>query len=95
MKPLIIKCPLCNYQPSQNDQWICDCGNIFDTFLTAARCTRCGKQHENTCCPNPKCRKWSKHLRWYVPELDKLLKNEMKSINANKKPNSNENNNES
>lgn len=87
MKKPIIKCPRCSYKPIKNDQWICDCGNIWNTFSTAGRC-KCGKQWEDTCCPS--CGIWSKHLSWY-PQLTDLFEREMKNIN----PNINETNNES
>ena len=80
MEAITIQCPRCRYVPSQNDRWICDCGNIWNTFLTAAKCS-CGKQWEDTCCPN--CRRFSEHFKFY-PQLSELLENEMKNLNLNK-----------
>lgn len=85
---LKITCPKCNYTPVQCDQWVCNCGNIWNTFKTAGRC-KCGKQWKNTCCPC--CGKWSMHFSWY-PQLSDLFEREMKNINPN--VNINETNNE-
>jgi hypothetical protein len=62
-----IACPKCNWKPDGGKHWECDCGHVWDTFATAARCPACGKQHHETQCPwdVAGCGKFSPHIDWY------------------------------
>jgi hypothetical protein len=62
----LIRCPKCQFQPSDDIQWACKCGHVWNTFWTAARCPACHFQWEETMCPH--CGEMSEHRGWYVPE---------------------------
>ncbi|MEL6719464.1 MAG: hypothetical protein AAFP82_12170 [Bacteroidota bacterium] len=74
-----ICCPKCDWEPDGGEYWMCNCGFVWDTFSTAARCPSCGKQHEETQCIDHVggCGQFSPHLDWYR-NLDKWLKKEVK-----------------
>ena len=61
-----IRCPKCLWQPSKEDRWMCgaDCLHVWNTFDTAGRCPKCGRQWEWTACLA--CHQWSRHVDWYV-----------------------------
>ena len=58
-----IACPKCGYEPKKHDLWICHCHHVWNTFDTAGKCPKCGKQWEDTQCTS--CKKWSPHIKWY------------------------------
>jgi hypothetical protein len=58
-----IRCPLCKWRPKQHDRWMCDCGEIWNTFMTRGECPGCQKQWKVTNCPQ--CNTWSDHDAWY------------------------------
>ncbi len=62
----LIRCPKCNFQPSEDIRWGCKCGHVWNTFRTAGKCPACSFQWEETMCPE--CGKMSEHRAWYVPE---------------------------
>lgn len=76
-----ISCPKCNWKPGSEDNWICECGHIWNTFETSGKCPKCQKVWTETQCPDPEeaggCGSWSKHLDWYK-NLDDFLKKELK-----------------
>jgi DNA-directed RNA polymerase subunit RPC12/RpoP len=46
-------CPACRAAPPQGALWKCNrCGTAFDTFLTHAKCPKCGAQFDLTRCVN-------------------------------------------
>ena len=57
------RCPLCHWEPLPGDEWVCDCGHVWDTFQTRGRCPRCGYQWEETECLV--CWEMSPHEDWY------------------------------
>jgi hypothetical protein len=61
-----VYCPLCEYAPTPEDLWECDCGHVWDTFTTKAACAACHKQHIVTRCPS--CEETPRHDAWYHPE---------------------------
>ena len=58
-----IWCPICEWRPENDSKWFCECGNIWNTFETKAKCLLCGKQWESTTCLN--CSEESPHTDWY------------------------------
>ncbi len=68
-----IRCPLCGWQPSRGDRWVCGlrlgpfvvlgCGHVWNTFDTRGRCPACGKQWTVTACHA--CHRLSPHEDWY------------------------------
>jgi hypothetical protein len=62
----VIRCPKCDFKPSDDIRWGCKCGHIWNTFRTAGKCPACTFQWEETMCPE--CGKMSDHRAWYVPE---------------------------
>jgi hypothetical protein len=62
----VIRCPKCNFQPSDDSRWSCKCSHVWNTFRTAGKCPACSFQWEETMCPD--CGKMSDHRAWYVPE---------------------------
>lgn len=58
-----IRCPLCAWQPRRDDEWMCTCGAIWNTFETRGRCPECAKQWEWTQCL--RCDEFSLHERWH------------------------------
>jgi hypothetical protein len=75
-----ISCPKCNWKPDGNDYWVCECGNIWNTFETSGKCPKCQKVWTETQCPQFEdaggCGSWSKHLDWYK-NLDDIIKKEL------------------
>jgi hypothetical protein len=61
-----IRCPKCDWSPSKDDLWGCECGHFWHTFDTGGVCPGCIKQWESTQCP--KCHGWSAHSDWYQYE---------------------------
>ncbi|HEX8705078.1 MAG TPA: hypothetical protein VF815_39975 [Myxococcaceae bacterium] len=59
-----IRCPKCAWRPRKSDRWACSCGCEWNTFDTAAKCPRCGKQWHHTRCLH--CYEWSLHVDWYT-----------------------------
>lgn len=82
MKDLEIACPKCNWEPDGGEYWQCDCGQVWDTFTTAAKCPKCGKQHKQTACIPwaGGCTAMSPHLDWYR-NLDDILRRNLEEIN--------------
>jgi hypothetical protein len=62
----LIRCPKCDFQPSDDISWSCKCSHAWNTFRTAGKCPACGFQWEETMCPH--CGEMSDHRAWYVPE---------------------------
>lgn len=58
-----IRCPLCNWSPTNKDTWACECGNMFNTFETGGICPQCMKDWKRTQCHS--CHQWSAHSDWY------------------------------
>jgi len=58
-----IRCPLCGWQPSKRDLWICSCHHIWNTFDTGGICPRCLYQWMETQCRA--CHRFSPHSAWY------------------------------
>jgi hypothetical protein len=73
MNAIEIKCPKCHWEPKKKSKWYCSCGHVWNTFDTGGVCPACQKKWQNTQCIS--CEKWSKHLSWYVVDID--LKSEM------------------
>ena len=67
-----IKCPRCGWKPNARSLWYCDCGHVWNTFVTAATCPSCGKVWRVTQCLSKKCRKISPHIDWYADFNRKL-----------------------
>jgi len=65
MKKSEIFCPKCAYRPQATDRWICEaaCRCVWNTFDTRGVCPQCGKNWEDTACPQ--CHAWSPHKEWY------------------------------
>ena len=63
-----IRCPLCKWQPCEADRWQCECGCVWNTFDTHARCPACGKQWLVTQCLA--CGEFSPHEDWYAKDED-------------------------
>ncbi|HEY8402064.1 MAG TPA: hypothetical protein VIK89_12420 [Cytophagaceae bacterium] len=59
-----IRCPKCEWEPSPDDKWQSECGNIWNTFSTYGQCPNCKKVYKQTQCHN--CNEWSPHSDWYV-----------------------------
>ena len=75
-------CQICDWHPDGGKYWQCDCGHSWDTFMTAARCPKCSKQHKLTVCMPPAlggCSQTSPHLDWYK-NLDDLLRQELENV---------------
>ena len=81
MAEIKIACPKCNWEPDGGAYWGCDCGCVWNTFDTAAKCPQCGKQWEFTQCVPFKggCPETSPHLEWYRG-LDEWLLEQLESI---------------
>lgn len=60
---MFIYCPQCEYTPTEDDLWCCDCGHEWNTFGTRAVCPACTKSHEKTSCPH--CSEAITHSLWY------------------------------
>lgn len=58
-----VYCPWCEYQPTTDDMWQCDCGHVWNTFATRAKCPACAKVHGQTFCHG--CSKTVEHDSWY------------------------------
>ena len=59
-----IRCPLCQWSPSQSSRWLCKyCGHQWNTFDTGGVCPGCLYQWTRTACLS--CLKWSAHSDWY------------------------------
>jgi len=69
-----IRCPLCEWRPSNSSRWCCDsrgtpeppfaaCGTAWNTFSTSGRCPGCSHQWKWTSCL--RCAGWSLHEDWY------------------------------
>lgn len=69
-----IRCPQCNWRPSESSRWCCDntgtpeppfqaCGTIWNTFSTKGRCPGCSHQWLWTSCL--RCQEASLHEAWY------------------------------
>jgi hypothetical protein len=63
-----IRCPRCTWEPGRDDQWICLCGHVWNTFDTGGVCPACRRQWEHTQCL--RCQEWSRHQDWYAREDD-------------------------
>ncbi len=79
MDDLKICCPKCEWEPDGLPYWQCDCGHVWNTFDTAAKCPACHKQHKLTICP-VSCFALTPHLDWYKG-LDKWLEEMVAQIN--------------
>ena len=64
-------CPQCGQSPPAAAIWICPCGNKFDTFVTGARCSRCGRDFQTTSCPS--CGVLTPMQQWYPPGSQPLV----------------------
>lgn len=60
---IVVKCPVCFWEPDGGSHWKCSCGNVWNTFDTKALCKKCGTQWQDTWCPA--CGKASPHSDWY------------------------------
>ncbi len=60
---MYIACPRCDWRPTPDVQWACDCGHRWHTFATHGVCPACGKRWTVTQC-GP-CGAWSDHEDWY------------------------------
>lgn len=62
-----IRCPKCAWEPDRHSLWSCGppCFEEWNTFETAGRCPRCGRQWHDTQCLD--CYAWSRHADWYQP----------------------------
>jgi hypothetical protein len=58
-----IRCPICDWTPRKEDQWMCSCRHIWNTFDTGGVCPACLHQWTATCCLS--CHGWSAHSDWY------------------------------
>jgi hypothetical protein len=58
-----IRCPACKWRPTRNDTWMCECGEIWNTFATRGECPGCQKRWTKTQCRQ--CGTWSDHDAWY------------------------------
>ena len=84
MAEIKIECPKCSWEPDGGAYWACsECGHIWNTFETLARCPECGHQHERTACISWRggCNAYEPHLDWYK-HLDDILEEEIKSIST-------------
>ncbi len=79
MDDLKISCPKCEWVPDGYPYWQCDCGYVWNTFDTAAKCPSCKKQHVYTQCPVG-CHQMSPHIDWYK-DLDEWLEEIIAQIN--------------
>lgn len=82
MSELKIACPKCDWEPDGGAYWSCsNCGFIWNTFETIARCPQCNHQHEYTSCIPFRggCTAYEPHLDWYK-NLDDILEKEIQSI---------------
>ena len=61
-----IRCPKCQWEPTEKSRWFCTCGCSWNTFDTAGLCPSCGKQWTQTACL--RCSAWSLHKDWYVAD---------------------------
>lgn len=63
-----IYCPVCVWEPSPSDRWMCvpGCHTVWNTFETRARCPGCSKQWRVTQCLA--CAVRSLHDDWYHDE---------------------------
>jgi Domain of unknown function (DUF4261) len=59
-----VRCPACGWAPEALSRWECDCGFMWNTFETRARCPACDKDWELTTCL--KCKTRTPHARWYA-----------------------------
>lgn len=60
-----IFCPKCQWEPRQEDRWIClpGCHCVWNTFDTWGVCPDCGKKFDWTQCLE--CMERSPHGEWY------------------------------
>jgi hypothetical protein len=61
-----VRCPQCNWLPTENDRWACNCHHQWNTFATRGRCPSCDFQWGVTLCFS--CGRPSPHRDWYIPE---------------------------
>lgn len=59
-----IRCPKCGWVPETLSRWECDCGFMWNTFDTRAKCPACDLEHAVTGCPA--CGQVAAHVRWYT-----------------------------
>lgn len=82
MDNIHICCPKCKWEPDGQAYWQCNCGCVWDTFSTGARCPECGKVWKETQCivEAGGCSNFSPHLDWYegLEDIIKKLKEEIK-----------------
>jgi len=82
MDNIRIRCPKCNWEPDGKPYWRCECGHVWNTFATGARCPKCHKVHEYTSCVLKAggCREMSPHLDWYegLDDIVNALKQSIK-----------------
>jgi hypothetical protein len=62
-----IYCPKCHWEPDGKPYWRRNCGTVWDTFSTGARCPGCQKVWGYTICPKKPdgCGSRDPHLGWY------------------------------
>jgi hypothetical protein len=58
-----IRCPRCRWEPRADDQWMCSCQHLWNTFDTRGVCPACDRKWAETQCKG--CRQWSPHDAWY------------------------------
>jgi len=58
-----IRCPKCGWSPQAHDRWLCNCGQIWNTFDTGGICPGCLYQWAETVCLL--CHRASPHSDWY------------------------------
>jgi hypothetical protein len=64
----LILCPKCAWKPDGGAYWRCQCGNVWDTFSSFGKCTKCDKVHLTTQCIA--CGEVSPHHDWYVDPIE-------------------------
>lgn len=74
-----IRCPLCSWQPTPRDLWVCTdcgppeyffagCGTTWNTFMTRGLCPGCAHQWRYTSCL--RCWGLSLHEDWYTADKE-------------------------
>lgn len=56
-------CPQCTWRVTDDCDWQCSCGHVWNTFHTGGKCPACGHQWKETICLQ--CHEWSAHTAWY------------------------------
>jgi hypothetical protein len=68
-----IECPACHWKPDGGSYWQCNCGHVWNTFETMAKCPACKKQWKVTQCPSESssgCGRFHPHEDWYIIPID-------------------------